>query len=159
MRREHHKPATVVDSRGTTVVGCGAEDLSPAQRPVLIGSLEASDRFHRDTGLGKVFHPGKVSFREVSAVDSLHILIDGNRVSAHVDEISPLRQRPDGSISYSLSRVLAHNLSGAWAHVVRVLRGSNGEQRCNLECEVVWVDDDHAHPLLPDAADGELRAG
>ncbi|MBW3644945.1 MAG: hypothetical protein KY441_05505 [Actinobacteria bacterium] len=153
MRREHRTPATVVDSRGTTVVDGGADELSPTERPVLIGSLEASDRFHRDTGLGKVFHPGKVSFREVSAVDSLHLLIDGNRISAHVDEISPLRRRADGSISYSLLRVLAHNLSGAWAHAVRVLRGANGEQRCNLECEVVWVDDDPADRLLPEVTD------
>ncbi len=153
MRREHRTPATVVDSRGTTVVDGGVDELSPTERPVLIGSLEASDRFHRDTGLGKVFHPGKVSFREVSAVDSLHLLIDGDRISAHVDEISPLRRRPDGSISYSLSRVLAHNLSGAWAHVVRVLRGANGEQRCNLQCEVVWIDDDPADRLLPEVTD------
>ncbi|HEV2767603.1 MAG TPA: hypothetical protein VGV63_07850 [Acidimicrobiales bacterium] len=151
--------ATVVDHRGTTVVDGGVDELSPIERPVLIGSLEASDRFHRDTGLGKLFHLGKVSFREVSPVDSLHILIDGNRISAHVDEISPLRRRPDGSISYSLLRVLAHNVSGACAHVVRLVRGRNGEQRCNLECQVVWVDDDHTRPLLPDASNGELRAG
>ncbi len=154
MRQKHRTPATVMDHRGNTVVSGGSEDLSPAERPVLIGSLEASDRFHRDTGLGKIFHPGKISFREVSEVDSLHILIDGNRISAHVDDISPLRRRPDGSIGYSLFRVLAHNLSGFCADVVRFVRGQSGEQRCNLECEVVWVDDDHANPLLPEAADG-----
>jgi hypothetical protein len=42
----------------------------------------------------------------VSAVDSLHVIIDGNRVSAHVDDISPLRRRRDGSIGYSLPRIL-----------------------------------------------------
>ena len=154
MRQQHRTPATVMDHRGNTVVSGGVDDLSPAERPVLIGSLENSDRFHRDTGLGKIFHPGKISFREVSAVDSLHILIDGNRISAHVDDISPLRRRPDGSIGYSLFRVMAHNVAGACAHAARVVRGQNGEQRCNLECEVVWVDDDPANPLLSEATDG-----
>jgi hypothetical protein len=144
MRRQPRTPATVVDQRGKTVVDGGAGDLPPTERPVLIGALEGSDRFRRDTGLGNIFHPGKVSFREVSVVDSLHIIIDGNRVTAHVDEISPLRRRPDGSFSYSLLRVLAHNLSGAGADLARLLRGAHGEQRCNLECEAVWIDGDAA---------------
>lgn len=122
----------------------GDADLSPTERPVLIGALEASDRFHRDTGLGNIFHRGKISFRELSVPDSLHIIIDGHRVSAHVDEISPLRRRPDGSVGYSLVRVLAHNALGAWADLARRLRGAHGQQRCNLECGVVWIDDDPA---------------
>lgn len=154
MRREHRTPATVVDHRGTTVVEGGLDDLSPTERPVLIGALEASDRFRRDTGLGNIFHPGKISYREVSTVDSLHIVIAGNRISAHVDEISPLGRRRDGSIGYSLLRVLAHNVAGACAHLARCVRGANGKQRCNLECEVVWVDDDPDNPLLPEASDG-----
>ncbi|MDP8987288.1 MAG: hypothetical protein M3N11_02955 [Actinomycetota bacterium] len=154
MRLEHRTPATVVDRRGNAVVDGGAGDLSPTERPALIGALETSDRFHRDTTPGRIFHPRKISFREISAVDSLHIVIDGNRVSAHVDEISPLRRRPDGSIGYSPWRILAHNLSGACADVARFLRGQHGAQRCNLECEVVWIDDDPANPLLPEAPAG-----
>lgn len=122
----------------------GVADVAPAGRPLLVGALEASDRFHRDSPLGSIFHPGKISFREVSMVDSVHFLIDGNRVTAHVDEISPLRPRPGDSITYSLRRVLAHNLSAACAEVARRMRGTNGQQRCNLECEVVWIDDDPA---------------
>jgi hypothetical protein len=143
MRREHRTPATVVDQRGTALVEGGGADLSPTQRPILIGALASTDRFHRDTGLGNILHPGKISFREVSAVDSLHVIIDGNRVSAHVDDISPLRRRRDGSIGYSLPRILAHNVTGVLADVNRILRGAQGEHRCNLDCEVVWVDDDH----------------
>jgi hypothetical protein len=156
MRREHRTPATVVDQRGTALVEGGAADLSPSQRPILIGALASSDRFHRDTGLGNILHPGKISFREVSTVDSLHVIIDGNRLSAHVDDISPLRRRRDGSIGYSVPRILAHNLSGALANLNRMLRGASGEHRCNLDCEVVWVDDDEpADPVVPDPCGAE----
>lgn len=116
--------------------------VSPEGRPILIESLEASDRFRRDTGFGRIFHWGKISYREMSDVDSLHILIDGDRVSAHLDEVSPLRRKPDGTIGYSLRRIMAHNRSGFVADVSRRLRGQHGQQRCNLSCEVVWVDEE-----------------
>lgn len=157
MRPEQRNPATPLDDRIRAVVDGGAADLPPTERPVLIDALEASDRFHRDTGLGNLFHRGKISFRELSVPDSLHIIIDGNRVSAHVDEISPLQRKPDGSVGYSMFRVLAHNLSGAGADLVRRLRGTHGQQRCNLECEAVWIDDDPASPVGPEASD-EPRA-
>lgn len=108
----------------------------------LTRALDDSDRFHRDTGLGRVFHPGKVSFREVSQTDSLHVVLHGSRVSAHLDHISPLKSRPDGSFRYSWFRVLAHNLSGMASDVVHLVRGRRRDQRCNLECELVWVDDE-----------------
>jgi len=108
---------------------------------VLVKALEASERFRRDTSLGGMFHRGKISFREVARNDSLHVVIDGNRVSAHVDEISPLRCKPGGG-GYSFQAVLAHNISGILADIGRRLRGRHGHQRCSLECEVVWVDDE-----------------
>ncbi|MGH9164133.1 MAG: hypothetical protein ACRDZW_01295 [Acidimicrobiales bacterium] len=117
------------------------DDHVPADGPTLEQALDANGRFRRDTRLGRIFHPGKVSFREVSSHDSLHIIIDGQRVSAHVDEISPLNCDPDGSSHYRWSRVLAHNASGMATDFVRRLTGRHGEHRCNLECEVVWVDD------------------
>lgn len=107
----------------------------------LIRSLEASERFRRDGRLGGIFHPGRVSYRELSPRDSLHIIVDGNRVSAHVDEVCPLRRGRGGVVRYSWLRVVAHNLSGAVADIGRRLHGVHGEQRCNLGCEVVWVDD------------------
>ena len=154
MRHEQRTPDSVLDQRIGAVVDGGDAALPPTERPVLISALDASDRFRRDTGLGNMFHRGKISFREVSPDDSLHIIIDGNRVSAHVDEISPLQRRPDGSVRYSALRVLAHNLSGACADVARRLRGAHGEQRCNLECEAVWVDDGPESTMAPNEGHG-----
>jgi hypothetical protein len=155
MPHEQRTPATVLDRLGRTVHDGGDADLSPTEQPALIGALEASDRFHRDSGLGNLFHSGKISFRELTVRDSLHIIIEGKRVSAHLDEISPLQRRSDGSIGYSVFRVLAHNVSGACADLARRLRGAHGQQRCNLECEVVWIDDDPAGPRLPGPSDGQ----
>jgi hypothetical protein len=116
-------------------------EVAPEHRPVLLASLESSDRFRRDRGIGNIFHAGKISYREATIVDSLHIVIDGNRVSAHVDEISPLRRKRDGTFGYSPVRILAHNLSGIVADVSRRVRGRHGQQRCNLECAAVWMPD------------------
>jgi len=107
----------------------------------LIRSLEKSGRFRRDTHLGAIFHPGKICFREISPTDSLHIIIDGDRVSAHVDEISPLVIRADGSCRYSWGRVVAHNLLIALSDIARRARGQHGLQRCNLRCQAEWVDE------------------
>ncbi len=123
-----------------------AEDaaLTSTDPLALFRALEGSDRFHRDTPLGGIFHRGKISFREITATDSLHIVIDGNRISAHVDEISPLDVGDTGPVRYSLARVLAHNVAVARGDLMRRLRGTRGQQRCNMACEVVWVDDDEA---------------
>lgn len=101
----------------------------------LLTSLVSSGRFHQDTGVGRVFHPGKVSFRENVPNNSLHILVEDNCVSAHVDLVSPLGLRPGSSLRYAAGRVAAHNLSGMAADLVRVLRGRQGEHRCELACE------------------------
>lgn len=92
--------------------------------------------------MGRIFHPGRVSFREISPLDSLHIIFDKGQVSAHVDEVNPLRLGPNGDAGYSWGRVVAHNLSGMAADLGRRLRGRHGEQRCNLGCEMRWVDED-----------------
>ncbi|HEV2759863.1 MAG TPA: hypothetical protein VGV86_09885 [Acidimicrobiales bacterium] len=107
----------------------------------LLKALEANSRFRRDSLLGGIFHPGKLSYREISPTDSLHILIDGAEVSAHVDEISPLRVRPDGSTRYAWGRVVAHNLLVVIGDAARRVRGLHGAQRCNLHCDVEWFDD------------------
>lgn len=107
----------------------------------LIRALDSNERFRRDTRLGAIFHPGKICFRDISPTDSLHIVIDGDRVSAHVDEISPLVIRSDGSSRYSWGRVFAHNLIGALAGIARRARGQHGLQRCNLHCHTEWVDE------------------
>lgn len=107
----------------------------------LIRTLETSDRFRRDGPLGGIFHPGRHSYRERTPRDSLHIIIDGDRVSVHVDDVCPLRCGPGAPSGYSLARVLTHNLSGLRGELSRRARGLHGKQRCNLGCEMVWVED------------------
>jgi NRPS condensation-like uncharacterized protein len=108
----------------------------------LVRALEASGRFRRDTRLGGLFHLGEISFREDSPTNSLHVTIAGNRLRAHVDEVCPLDCQTGGSRQYSLTRVIAHNLAGMVEDVGRRIRGLNGRQRCTLECEAVWFDDE-----------------
>jgi hypothetical protein len=110
----------------------------------LIKALEANPAFRRDSVLGGIFHLGKISYRETSPHDSVHIVIDGDQVSAHVDEVSPLRLRPDGSCKYAWGRVLAHNLLVLIGDAARRLRGVHGQQRCNLRCQMEWIEEDDA---------------
>jgi hypothetical protein len=112
----------------------------------LLTALEANRRFRRDGVLGGIFHPGKISYREVSDTDSLHVLIDGNTVSAHIDDVSPLRVGADGSSRYAWGRVVAHNLLVLIGDAARRVRGVHGAQRCNLHCEVEWYEDDEDQP-------------
>jgi len=121
----------------------------------LIQALEASDRFRRDGRLGRIFHPGKVSYREISPSNSLHVLLSGGRISAHLDDISPLRCNPDGSAHYSWLPVIRHNAAGLVAELGRRLHGVHGQQRCNLVCETVWVDDEGISELVAAAAEPE----
>ncbi|MEO5678422.1 MAG: hypothetical protein ABIS47_02030 [Acidimicrobiales bacterium] len=120
-------------------------------------ALESSDRFHRDGRLGRIFHPGRVSYREISTTNSLHVIFDGDQVSAHVDDISPLRRRPDGSARYSWVPVLRHNVVGMLADLGRRLRGTHGQERCNLTCETVWVDHDGIAGLVEAAGSPASR--
>jgi hypothetical protein len=113
----------------------------------LIRTLETSARFRRDGPIGGIFHPGRISFRELSPRDSLHIIIDGNRVSAHVDDVCPVRCRTEDASGYTAALVIAHNLSGMLADLGRRIRGLHGTQRCNLGCEMVWVEDDEIAEL------------
>jgi NRPS condensation-like uncharacterized protein len=100
----------------------------------LFRRLETSGRFHRDSGLGRMFHPGSVSLRENRPSDSLHIVIRHNRVAAHIDRVSPLRLHPARPPRYSLRRAVAHNLAGMTEDAVRLLRGRQGDHRSELAC-------------------------
>lgn len=134
---------------------CDEEDLhgsfepahstdAPADEPVSLfrKAIEQSQRFHSDTVMGRILHWGKESYREVSPVDAVHITVFGNRLSAHVDDVSPVKQCADGRTRYSWARVLVHNLFAIASDLGRRLGGRRGKQRCNLDCELVWVDDD-----------------
>jgi len=103
----------------------------------LLRDLDRSGRFHRDSGIGRVFHPGRLSLRENVATNSLHVVIQDNHVAAHVDLVSPLGLHPRGPSRYSVRRAVAHNLVGMAQDVVSVVRGRQGDHRCELDCE--WL--------------------
>ncbi|HUR84452.1 MAG TPA: hypothetical protein VMY78_03840 [Solirubrobacteraceae bacterium] len=119
----------------------GADAGSPActaphiSDPVaLFAHLDASGRFHRDSPLGRIYHRGMISLRENVSADSLHVAVHGNHVKAHVDRISPLAAPSDRPSGYSARQALAHNLAGVAEDVVRLLRGRQGDHRCELNC-------------------------
>lgn len=118
----------------------------PTDDPIgLVRELEASERFVRDTGLGRVLHPGKgkVSFRQAVREDSLHIIIDGDHVSAHIDRLSPLAFDKHGNahyslrraVRYSLTRILAHNLTTMADATWSLVSPHHRDHRRKLFCE------------------------
>ena len=128
-----------------TAVRRGARLRIPVMRrsTILFQELDADGRFHRDSPLGRIFHPGAVSFRQVSATDSLHVAVhDGNRVSVHVDRVSPLLVRVGRRCRYSLARAIVHNAVHLAEGVGRLVRRQRGRHACHLDCEIVWVPDD-----------------
>jgi hypothetical protein len=119
--------------------GHPGEDSPTVSDPVgLLRDLESSRRFHRDTGLGRIFHPGVVTFRENVPTNSLHVLVDQNRIAAHVDRVSPLGLRPERPSRYSLRRAVSHNVVGMLHDLVRLVLGRQGDHRAELDCEWLW---------------------
>lgn len=119
--------------------------------------LETSGEFHRDTRLGRIFHPGTTSYRQLSATDSVHLAVTcDNRVSVHVDRVSPLLLRAGSRARYSLSRAIAHNATHLAEVVGRLVRREQSAHRCQLDCEIVWVPDEEldgeGRPGVPDVA-------
>lgn len=125
---------------------------TPTQEPTIADPvaffrrMASSGRFHRDGGFGRIYHPGSISLRENSPADSLHVVIHGDHISAHVDRVSPLDTRPDDRTRYSVSRAALHNVVGAAQDMIRLLRGRKGDHRSHLDCEWVWDD----HEATPD---------
>jgi NRPS condensation-like uncharacterized protein len=101
--------------------------------------MESDGRFHRDRGWGRIYHLGGVSFRENAPADSLHVSVHGNRLAAHVDRVSPLATQEERASRYSLRRAVIHNVAALTHDLVRLLRGRQGDHRCQLNCE--WVQD------------------
>lgn len=116
----------------------GAPTPTAAEPIDLLRHLEMTGRFHRDSGFGRIFHPSSVSLRENLADDALHVVVNGNHLAAHVDRVSPLDLHPARPNRYSIRRATAHNLAGAAHDLVGVLRGRQGDHRCELDCEWVW---------------------
>lgn len=129
----------------------------PVADPVaLLRHLEGSGRFHRDTGLGRIFHPGSVSFRENVPNNSLHVVIRGNHIAAHVDLVSPLGVTTRKPSHYSIRRAVLHNALGVAQDLLRLLRGRQGDHRSQLDCQ--WFDDG-APPSEAAIAGGSPRVG
>lgn len=129
-----------------------APQLITPDPEALVEALENSSRFRRDTNLGSIFHHRKASFREVCPRHSLHIVIDGHRVSAHVDEVSPLNCDEESPSHYSMTRVVAHNVSGIRSDVVRRLRRRHGHHRCSLANLSAHLNDTAISDLLAEPA-------
>ncbi len=113
---------------------------SIADPAALLAHLDAGGHFHRDGRAGRIYHAGQVSLREDVPTDSLHVSVDDNRVRAHVDEASPLAVDSAGPSRYSLPRAIAHNLLGMAGDLLSLVRGRQGDHRCELDCR--WVADD-----------------
>ncbi len=103
----------------------------------LVAELEATGRFRRDSRLGRVFHRGQISLRELSQRDSLHIIVgEGDQVAAHLDHVSPLAsEQPDDGCRYSLPRIAAHNVTGMASDLARFVAGRRGEPCCSEESD------------------------
>lgn len=102
-----HPPLTVVDD----------PQQLPAGNPIgPLTAVEASGRFIRDSGLGRALHPGKgkISYRQAVRENSLHLVIDGKRVTAHINRLSPLAFDDHGNAYYSLRRAVRYSSDGPW---------------------------------------------
>jgi hypothetical protein len=125
------------DGAGAAGTALVAADQTVADPVALLRHLDVSGQFHRDSWVGRMYHPGTVSLREDVPTDSLHVSVDGNRVLAHIDEVSPLATDAAGESRYSVRRAVSHNLSGMARDLVLLLRGRQGDHRSELNCE--WV--------------------
>jgi NRPS condensation-like uncharacterized protein len=103
--------------------------------------------------LGRIYHLGGVSFRESRPTDSLHITVYGDRLAAHVDRVSPRGTRGQRVPRYSIRRAVTHNVAGMAHDLVRLLRGRQGDHRCELNCQWVW-DPAKSQPDPRDLLDG-----
>lgn len=139
-----------------------APEPEPEAYPIaVLGRLEAAGRFHRDTGFGRILHPGSASFRENRTTQSLHVVVNGDHIGAHVDRISPLVLNPDNPTRYSVQRAAVHNAAGIAQDLISVLRGRQGDHRSELDCEWIWAPDgsvpDPADLLDPGESDWSLQ--
>jgi NRPS condensation-like uncharacterized protein len=124
------------DADDREVAAADAADLPSLRDPAaLLAHLDASGRFHRDGPAGRIYHRGQVSLRENVPTDSLHVVVDGNFVGAHVDAVSPLRPPERGTAGYSVVRAGAHNLAGMAEDAIALVRGRKGDHESRLECE------------------------
>src|SRR3954449_7626504 len=106
-RLEESEDGSPVDA---AVAAVAAADQKIADPVALLRHLDVSGHFHRDSRVGRMYHPGMVSLREHVPTDSLHVSVEGNRLRAHVDEVSPLAADDAGESRYSVRRTVVHNV-------------------------------------------------
>jgi len=83
-----------------------------------------------------------VSYREARATDSVHLVVNHDKVSVHIDRFSPLAVEGDTSWRrYAPLRMLAHGLVDVAGEATKLF-GHRHEHPHDLTCERVWVDDD-----------------
>ncbi len=137
-------------------------DPTIAQPAAFFRRLVSSGRFHRDGGLGRIYHPGRISLRENSPTDSLHVVIAGDHLSAHVDRVSPFGTPGSEGARYSVRQAAVHNVVGAGQDLVRLLRGRQGDHRAHLDCAWMWdgveAAPDDGHLLEPHARSLQVEA-
>ncbi|MGI8777210.1 MAG: hypothetical protein ACR2LJ_07445 [Acidimicrobiales bacterium] len=108
----------------------------------LFQNLATDGRFRRDSWWGRVLHPRTVSYREARATDSVHLVVNDDKVSVHIDRFSPLAVQGGTSWRrYAPLRMLVHALVDVAGEASNLVRGRH-EHLHDLTCERVWVDDD-----------------
>ncbi len=88
----------------------GGVEMTVTDHLKLFEGLLNSPFFCIDKPEGALLHPGATSIREISSIDSLHLSIGSlNRVTAHLDAISPTKCRePGGYCQYDPIQSQAH---------------------------------------------------
>jgi len=108
----------------------------------LFQNLATDGRFRRDSWWGRVLHPRTVSYREARATDSVHLVVNDDKVSVHIDRFSPLAVQGGTSWRrYAPLRMLVHAVVDVAGEASNLVRGRH-EHLHDLTCERVWVDDD-----------------
>jgi hypothetical protein len=75
---------------GVWTTGVGGAHFTTHDGTAFFADLLADPRFCIDIPAGALLHPGSTSVREISTGDGLHLSLEaGNKVSAHIDAISP----------------------------------------------------------------------
>ncbi|MEJ7666315.1 MAG: hypothetical protein WKG07_45770 [Hymenobacter sp.] len=91
--------------------------------------------------MGGIFTSAGTSYREISPTNSLHIVIDGDKVSAHVDSVSPL---PPGRRDDPLRMGPGGRSPAGGVCRLGPPATASTAQRCCLHCQVEWFDDGHS---------------
>lgn len=139
--------------------GRSKSSATAGQTAGLFRDLEARGELRRDTVIGRIYHPGAVSYREAVPENALHVIVRGDHVLAHIDRVSPIESPKRGQARYSIWRTAVHNLAGMAEGTMRALGARRLKSRCEPACEWVEVDNDLITRVLHSDDNAELPAG